>query len=126
MRRNTMSNEEDNNEFKKNCTNMSDKKAIIDGHPNGDIGFTSGNRSDICDDNTGSEGMADGSGSDDCGDKMATESDPLQPKMVKSKSSNKIKEPKEVSYVYQIVVLSILWSLSTMFLSLLIIILTIS
>lgn len=94
-----MTNEEGNHEFRKMCTDMAinaDRKPI-DGHPNGDVGFSSGNRSDICDDNTGSEGMADGSGSDDCGDKMATESDPLQPKMVKSKSSNKMKEPKEVS-----------------------------
>lgn len=39
---------------------------------------------------------ADGSASDDCGDKLATESDPLQPKMVKSRSAHKVREIKEV------------------------------
>lgn len=52
-------------------------------HPNGSVGggFSDGN-------NSGAEGSA----SDDCGDKMAKESDPLQPKMVKSKSLHKVKE----------------------------------
>lgn len=40
---------------------------------------------------------ADGSASDDCGDKMAKESDPLQPKMVKSRSAHKVREVKEVT-----------------------------
>lgn len=51
--------------------------------PNGSIG---GGFSD--ENNSGAEGSA----SDDCGDKMAKESDPLQPKMVKSRSSHKVKE----------------------------------
>lgn len=42
--------------------------------------------------------LAEGSGSDDCGDKlMAKESDPLQPKLVKSRSMHKFREVKEVS-----------------------------
>lgn len=40
---------------------------------------------------------ADGSLSDDCFDKMHKESDPLQPKVIKAHSTNKIKETKEVS-----------------------------
>lgn len=50
-------------------------------HPNGSIGL-------IDENNSGAEGNA----SDDCGDKMAKESDPLQPKMLKSRSSHKVKE----------------------------------
>ncbi|XP_055317230.1 sodium-dependent serotonin transporter [Sitodiplosis mosellana] len=51
--------------------------------PNGSVG---GGLSD--ENNSGAEGSV----SDDCGDKMAKESDPLQPKMVKSRSSHKVKE----------------------------------
>lgn len=40
---------------------------------------------------------AEGSASDDCGDKLAKESDPLQPKMIKSRSLHKVKEVKEVN-----------------------------
>lgn len=40
---------------------------------------------------------AEGSASDDCFDKMHKESDPLQPKVIKSRSTHKIKESKEVS-----------------------------
>lgn len=40
---------------------------------------------------------AEGSASDDCFDKMYKESDPLQPKVIKSRLSHKIKESKEVS-----------------------------
>lgn len=55
--------------------------------PNGSVG---GGLSD--ENNSGAEGSA----SDDCGDKMAKESDPLQPKMVKSRSSHKVKEVREL------------------------------
>lgn len=40
---------------------------------------------------------AEGSASDDCFDKMHKESDPLQPKVIKPRSTHKIKESKEVS-----------------------------
>ena len=55
-------------------------------YPNGDASFGNGD-----------SGMAGGgcSGQEDYSDKTAKESDPLQPKMVKSKSLNKVKEPKE-------------------------------
>lgn len=54
---------------------------------NGTIsGFIDGN-------NSGAEGTA----SDDCFDKMHKESDPLQPKAIKSSSTHKIKVCKEVS-----------------------------
>lgn len=51
-------------------------------HPNGSIG---GGYSDE------NNSLAECSASDDCGDKMAKESDPLQPKMIKSRSLNKVK-----------------------------------
>lgn len=47
-----------------------------DGHPNGSATGFSDENAEV--------------GSDDCGDKMATENDPLQPKMVKSKSAQKV------------------------------------
>lgn len=59
-------------------------------HPNGSIG---GGYSDE------NNSLAECSASDDCGDKMAKESDPLQPKMVKSRSLNKVKvAAKEVNF----------------------------
>lgn len=72
-------------------TNLSDLRRTISAtsgslsnhqQPNGSVG---GGLSD--ENNSGAEGS-----SDDCGDKMAKESDPLQPKMVKSRSLNKVKE----------------------------------
>lgn len=73
-------------------TNLSDVRRTISTtsgtlsnhqQPNGSVGdgFNDEN-------NSGAEGSA----SDDCGDKMAKESDPLQPKMIKSRSSHKVKE----------------------------------
>lgn len=40
---------------------------------------------------------AEGSGYDECDEKTVKESEPLQPKMVKSKSGHKLKEVKEVN-----------------------------
>lgn len=90
-----MANEEDNG-YEKNDANTSGRKSVNHQQQqkqqqqrqqsNGSIsGF-------IDENNSGAEGSA----SDDCGDKMATESDPLQPKMLKSRSAHKIKEVKEV------------------------------
>lgn len=63
-----------------------------DGRPNGSVGTP------FIDESTS---LAEGSGSDDCGDKlMAKESDPLQPKMVKSRSAHKFKDVKEVSMIF--------------------------
>lgn len=63
------------------------QKKESDGHPNGDVGF--GN---------GSSGVGStGSKSDESDDHLPLETDALQPKMVKSKSSNKVKEAKEVN-----------------------------
>lgn len=63
--------------------------ACNDGRPNGSAGTP------FIDESTS---LAEGSGSDDCGDKlMAKESDPLQPKMVKSRSAHKFRDVKEVS-----------------------------
>lgn len=60
-----------------------------DGRPNGSLGTP------FMDESTS---LAEGSGSDDCGDKlMAKESDPLQPKMVKSRSALKFRDVKEVN-----------------------------
>lgn len=58
-------------------------------HSNSSLGLSDEN-------NSGAEGNA----SDDCGDKMAKESDPLQPKMLKSRSSHKVKEVIRVSYYF--------------------------
>lgn len=73
------------------CRTTSTTSVTIANRPqtNGSIGggFSDGNNS--C-------AEADGSASDDCGDKMAKESDPLQPKMVKSRSAHKVREIKEV------------------------------
>lgn len=65
----------------------SGEKKGLDGHPNGDAGFSNG---------SGGVGSA-GSGSDEFSDHVPLETDALQPKIVKSKSSNKVKESKEVS-----------------------------
>lgn len=59
---------------------------------NGSIG--GGGGGGVSDENNS---CAEGSASDDCGDKMAKESDPLQPKMVKSRSAHKVREVKEVT-----------------------------
>lgn len=40
---------------------------------------------------------AEGSAYDECDDKVVKESEPLQPKMARSKSGHKLKEVKEVS-----------------------------
>lgn len=73
-------------------TNLSDIRRTISAasgtlshhhQPNGSVG------GDLSDENNSG---AEGSASDDCGDKMAKESDPLQPKMLKSRSANKTKE----------------------------------
>lgn len=59
-------------------------------YPNGDVGFGNGN---------GGVGST-GSASDECSDHVPLETAALQPKMVKTKSANKIKESKEVSKLY--------------------------
>lgn len=73
-------------------TNLSDMRRTISTasgtlsnhqQPNGSVG------AGLTDENNSG---AEGSASDDCGDKMAKESDPLQPKMVKSRSLHKVKE----------------------------------
>lgn len=59
-----------------------------DGRPNGSAGTP------FIDE---SNSLAEGSGSDDCGDKLtAKESDPLQPKMPRSRSAHKFRDVKEV------------------------------
>lgn len=87
-----MTNEEDNGGVKNYGSDcMTEKKCGNDGsQPNGSAGA-------VGLDGNENNSMAEGSGSDDCGDKLAKESDPLQPKMVKSRSLHKVKEVKEVS-----------------------------
>lgn len=63
---------------------------------NGSIGGGGGGACGGFSDGNNSCAEADGSASDDCGDKLANESDPLQPKMVKSRSAHKVREIKEV------------------------------
>lgn len=63
------------------------KKKDVEGHPNGDASFGNGSGGV---DSTGSK-------SDEFDDHVPLETDALQPKMVKSKSSNKVKESKEVN-----------------------------
>lgn len=58
--------------------------------PNGDVGFSNGNGG------VGSTGTA----SDECSDHAPLETDALQPKMVNSKSANRIKESKEVRIIF--------------------------
>lgn len=81
--------------------------AVEDGEDNNDVNVSrknatherkfqqlNGTISDFIDENNSG---AEGSASEDCFDKMHKESDPLQPKVIKSRSSHKIKESKEVS-----------------------------
>lgn len=64
-----------------------------DGRPNGSAGTP------FIDE---SNSLAEGSGSDDCGDKLtAKESDPLQPKMPRSRSAHKFRDVKEVCVVFE-------------------------
>lgn len=85
-------NENDGSGANKNSSNIHRSTSTASGtlsnhqQPNGSVG---GGLSD--ENNSGAEGSA----SDDCGDKMAKESDPLQPKMVKSRSLNKVKEVRQ-------------------------------
>lgn len=79
-----------------------EKKASTDSHPNGDAGFGNGSSGGVCD-ASGSVGGgigSAGSGSDESSDHIPLETDALQPKMVKSKSSSKVKESKEVCNNY--------------------------
>lgn len=92
-------NENDGSGANKNSSNIHRSTSTASGtlsnhqQPNGSVG---GGLSD--ENNSGAEGSA----SDDCGDKMAKESDPLQPKMVKSRSLNKVKEVRQFFYQFSI------------------------
>lgn len=79
------------------------KKESTEGHPNGEVGFGNGSNDGVCDvggSPGGGVGSA-GSGSDESSDHAPLETDALQPKMVKSKSSSKVKESKEVCLIYK-------------------------